>query len=122
MTGQFRQRLSGVSPASHIVLTGIALEWLYWAWTWMDARHARSGHVEGNFKAQTGSGSETIKGVYRGAMDPESLNVDWQAQSIDFGFILVSLALVLLLGAGIARQVRSERAMPVTATRPLSRF
>lgn len=74
----------------------------------LDASYAASLHPVDYFTGQTSFSAETIKGYYAQMQGTETLDIYWQTQVIDFGFILAMVCMGLFVSTLIARLSRPE--------------
>ncbi len=88
----------------------IALPILFTAFNWiknkLDSSYAASNHPVDYATGQTSFNGETIKGYYQTMIDAGTLDVYWQTQFIDFGFIVAIFCIGLFAGALVARFAR----------------
>jgi len=69
----------------------------------LDASYAASGHPVCYATGQTRFSGETIKGYYATMQEAGTLDVYWQTQLIDYGFILAIACMGLFVATLIAR-------------------
>ncbi len=72
----------------------------------LDEKYAASNHPVDYATGQTSFNGETIKGYYQTMIDAGTLDIYWQTQFIDFGFIVAIFCIGLFTGALVARFAR----------------
>lgn len=84
-----------------------ALPLLFMALTWvkgvLDASYIRSNFPVDYMTGQTSFSGSAIKNWYQAMIEQGTLDIYWQTQLIDFGFIASVLALGLMFGTFMAR-------------------
>lgn len=81
----------------------ISFGWFQWIKGRLDASYAASNHPVDYATGQTAFDGPTIKGYYQTMIDAGTLDIYWQTQLIDFGFILGLFLMGLFAGTLIAR-------------------
>lgn len=74
--------------AAHGAAAAVTFLGFNWVKGKLDAHYAASNHPVDYFTGQTSFSGETIKGYYGHMIEKGSLDIYWQTQLIDFGFIL----------------------------------
>lgn len=72
----------------HALLAALSFMWLQWIKGVLDASYAASNHPVDYATGQTGFDAGLIKSYYAHMQDMGTLNIYFQTQLIDFGFIL----------------------------------
>lgn len=91
---------------AHLGLTAVAFGGFQLVKARLDASYAASNHPVDYATGQLAFDAEKIEGYYATMIEAGTLNVYWQTQFIDFGFIFSVMALSALLGTLAGRSGR----------------
>lgn len=87
----------------HLTAAGVSFGLFQWVKARLDTSYAASGHPVDYATGQLAFDAETIEGYYAHMQAAGTLDIYWQTQMIDFGFIASIAALSLFLGTLAAR-------------------
>ena len=88
---------------AHLAAAAVAFGGFQWVKGRLDASYAASGHPVDYATGQLAFDARLIEGYYAHMIEAGTLDVYWQTQFIDFGFIAAVTALAVLLGTLAAR-------------------
>lgn len=88
---------------AHLALAVVAFGGFQWAKGRLDASYAASNHPVDYATGQLAFDARVIEGYYAAMTEAGTLDVYWQTQFIDFGFIAGVMAVALLFGTLAAR-------------------
>jgi hypothetical protein len=92
----------------HIVLAALTLSGFRWVQSVLDASYAASQHPVDYFTGQTRFNGETVKDYYAVMQELGTLDIYWQTQIIDFGFIVSVMCMGLFFCTLVSRLARAE--------------
>lgn len=92
----------------HALGAAVSFAAFNWVKGKLDASYVASNHPVDYVTGQTSFNGDTIKGYYNHMIDAGTLDVYWQTQLIDYGFIAAMLCIGLFAGTLIARIGRAE--------------
>ena len=99
-------KVIGMPLWSNIIALPIIFAAFNWIKSKLDSSYAASNHPVDYATGQTSFNGETIKGYYQTMIDAGTLDIYWQTQFIDFGFIVAIFCIGLFTGALVARFAR----------------
>lgn len=89
--------------AAHMAAAALSFGAFQWVKGRLDASYAASGHPVDYATGQLAFDARTIESYYAHMIEAGTLQVYWQTQFIDFGFIAAVMAVSLLFGTLAAR-------------------
>ena len=92
-----------VPLAAHVAATFLAFGGFQWVKGRLDTSYAASGHPVDYATGQLAFDARLIEGYYAHMIEAGTLQVYWQTQFIDFGFIASVMAVAMLFGTLAAR-------------------
>lgn len=90
-------------PIVHLTAAILAFVGFQWVKGRLDASYAASGHPVDFATGQLAFDAQKIAGYYAHMIEAGTLQIYWQTQFIDFGFIAAAMALSVLFGTLAAR-------------------
>ena len=96
-------RVLSLPLIAHAVCAVATVFGFQWVKGKLDASYAASNHPVDYATGQTSFSGETIKGYYATMQEAGTLDVYWQTQFIDFGFILAIACMGLFVATLVAR-------------------
>ncbi len=106
MTFRPFDRILSLPWIGHVLCAIATFAGFQWVKGKLDASYAASGHPVDYATGQTTFNGDTVKGYYATMQEAGTLDVYWQTQFIDFGFILAIACMGLFFGTLVARLSR----------------
>lgn len=103
------ERITQIPIWQHLCLLGLCFLGFQWIKGKLDQSYLASGHPVDYFTGQTTFDGEKVKSFYQTMLDKGTLDIYWQTQFIDYGFMLGIFAIGLFASSFIARFSRTER-------------
>jgi len=88
---------------AHLTAAALAFGVFLWVKGQLDASYAASGHPVDYATGQLAFDARIIEGYYAHMIETGSLQIYWQTQFIDFGFIAAVMTVAMLFGTLAAR-------------------
>ncbi|WP_143033552.1 hypothetical protein [Roseicitreum antarcticum] len=92
-----------LSPITHLAAAALAFGGFQWVKGRLDTSYAASGHPVDYATGQLAFDARLIEGYYAHMIEAGTLQVYWQTQFIDFGFIAAVMIVAVLFGTLAAR-------------------